>query len=189
MAKLSTKLEYLSHKACDICIALRLWSLDTFIRTERCTWVFENKSYCRLPWISYCNGISNKESTNLKNPHSRSQEPLLATVKRDKLAVAFFGHTSRHSTLYKTILQSWRPRKSWSHNIKSWTPDLLNTAKKCGEECRSLPPSDPLNDVLVLGMSEWVNSSHWFSGVCEDTEDGNFQSTPMLWQLAIGRKK
>ena len=66
------------------------------------------------------------------------QEPLLATVKRRKLA--WFGHLTRHNCLAKTILQGTleggrkqgRQRKSWTDNIKEWTslttPELLRTA-------------------------------------------------------------
>ena len=55
------------------------------------------------------------------------QEPLLATVKRRKLAQ--FGHITRHNSLSKTILQSifgggqrrGRQRKCWINNIKEVT--------------------------------------------------------------------
>ena len=62
-------------------------------------------------------------------------EPLLATVKRWKLA--WFGHVPRHDSLSKTILQGTleggrrrgRQRKCWMDNIKEWTslpiPELL----------------------------------------------------------------
>ena len=53
-----------------------------------------------------------------------SQEPLLATVKRRKLA--WFGHVTRHDSLSKTILQGTlevgrrcvQQRKCWMDNIK-----------------------------------------------------------------------
>ena len=52
------------------------------------------------------------------------QEPLLATVKRRKLA--WFGHVTRHDSLSRTILQGTleggrrcvRQRKCWMENIK-----------------------------------------------------------------------
>ena len=55
------------------------------------------------------------------------QEPLLATVKRQKLA--WFGHVTHHDSLFKTILQGTfgggrrcgRQRKCWMDNIKQWT--------------------------------------------------------------------
>jgi len=67
-----------------------------------------------------------------------AQEPLLATVRRQKLA--WSGHVMRHDTLSKTILQGTvdggrrqgRQRQSGSDNIKDWTemifPDLLSMA-------------------------------------------------------------
>ena len=53
-----------------------------------------------------------------------SQEPLLATVRRRKLA--WFGHVTRHDSLSKTILQGTleggrrcgRQRKCWMNNIR-----------------------------------------------------------------------
>ena len=62
------------------------------------------------------------------------REPLLATVRRRKLA--WFGHVTRHDTPSKTITQGTvegerrrgRQRKSRSDNVKDWTemtfPDL-----------------------------------------------------------------
>ena len=55
------------------------------------------------------------------------QEPLLATVKRRKLA--WFGHVTRHDSLSRTILQGTleggrrcvRQRKCWMDNIKGYT--------------------------------------------------------------------
>ena len=66
------------------------------------------------------------------------QEPLLATVKRRKLA--WFGYDTRHDSPSKTILQGTleggrrrgRQRKCWMGNIKEWTflptPELLTNA-------------------------------------------------------------
>ena len=63
------------------------------------------------------------------------QEPLLATVKRRKLA--WFGHITRHDSLFKTILQGTleggrrcsRQRKCWMDNNKELAslpmPELL----------------------------------------------------------------
>ena len=55
------------------------------------------------------------------------QEPLLATVKRQKLA--WFGHVTCHNSLSKTIFRAlWRmgntcwQRKCWMDNIKDRTP-------------------------------------------------------------------
>ena len=69
---------------------------------------------------------------------SVSTEPLLATVKRRKLA--WFGHVTRHNSLSKTILQGTleggrccgRQRKCWKDDVKEWTslpmPELLTMA-------------------------------------------------------------
>ena len=59
--------------------------------------------------------------------HVGPQEPLLATVKRRKLAL--FRRVTRHDSLSKTILHSTlegerrrgRQRKCWMGNIKEWT--------------------------------------------------------------------
>ena len=88
------------------------------------------------------------------------QEPLLATVKRRKLA--WFGHITRHDSLFKTILQGtleggrrcgWQ-RKCWMENNKEWTslpmPELLTRAS-CRKDWRGIsaelslmPPPLPL---------------------------------------------
>ena len=55
------------------------------------------------------------------------QEPLLATVKKRKLA--WFGHVTRHDSRSQTILRGTleggrrrgRQRKCWLDNIKEWT--------------------------------------------------------------------
>ena len=59
------------------------------------------------------------------------QEPLLAAVKRRKLA--WFGHVTRHNSLSKTILQgALEGGKCWMDNVKEWTslpmPELLTRA-------------------------------------------------------------
>ena len=68
------------------------------------------------------------------------QEPLLAAVKRRKLA--WFGHIIRHDCLSKTIFQGTlggsrrrgRPRKSLGANAKEWMElgmqDLLDEASQ-----------------------------------------------------------
>ena len=112
------------------------WTLQA--DTERRVEAFEFKCLRRLLHISYLEHKTNEyvrsTTTSLVGPH----EPLLATVKRRKLA--WYGHTTRHDSLSKTILQGTlegarkrgRPRKSWSDNVKEWTDlntsDLLHTA-------------------------------------------------------------
>ena len=62
------------------------------------------------------------------------QEPILATVKRQKLA--WFWQVTRCDSLSKTILQDildtgWQ-KKCWMDNVKEWTtlpvPELLTMA-------------------------------------------------------------
>jgi hypothetical protein len=81
------------------------------------------------------------------------QEPLLATVKRRKLA--WFGHVTHHNTLSKTILQGTlkgsrrrgRQKKSWVTNVKEWTecemPELLAIAQE-KTEWRTLSGAAPI---------------------------------------------
>ena len=77
------------------------------------------------------------------------QEPLLATVKRQKLS--WFGYVTRHDILFKTILQGtleggqhcgWQ-RKCLMDNVKEWTslPMLeLLTRASCRKDWMSISP-------------------------------------------------
>ncbi|GFR76872.1 UDP-glucuronosyltransferase 2A1-like [Elysia marginata] len=73
------------------------------------------------------NHVTNESVRELVVAYVGPQEPLLATVKRRKLA--WFGHVTRHDSLSKTILQATvegkrrrgRQRKAWCDNIKEWT--------------------------------------------------------------------
>ena len=75
-------------------------------------------------------------------------EPLLATVKRQKLA--WFGHVTRHDSPSKTILQDTledgrrrgRRRKCWMGNIKEWA---------------SLPKSELL--IRASSRKDWMKIS------------------------------
>ena len=81
------------------------------------------------------------------------QEPLLAGVKRRKLAR--FGHVTRHDSLYRTIFQGTlaggqrrgRQRKHWMDNIKEWTsllvPELL-TRDFCRKDWRMISAESSL---------------------------------------------
>ena len=93
------------------------------------------------------------------------QEPLLATVKRWKLA--WFGHVTRHDSLSKIILQEGGRRrgrqwKCWMDNIKEWTslymPELLTTAS-CRKDWKRISaesllmsphPKDPIGQGTEL---------------------------------------
>ncbi|GFS04037.1 endonuclease-reverse transcriptase [Elysia marginata] len=101
------------------------WSL--LADTERRIQVFENKCLRKLLRISYKDHITNESVRELVVAYVGPQEPLLATVKRRKLA--WFGHVTRHDSLSKTILQGTvkgkrrrgRQKKAWCDNIKEWT--------------------------------------------------------------------
>ena len=93
-------------------------------------------------------------------------EPLLATVKRQKLA--WFGHVTRQDNLTKTIfhdiLEGWRrrgrQRKCWMDNTKEQTslpiPEMLTTAscrKKTGRGSVLNRPSCSPTTKSVKGLS------------------------------------
>ncbi|GFS07815.1 endonuclease-reverse transcriptase, partial [Elysia marginata] len=95
--------------------------------TERRIQAFENKCLRKLLRISYKDHVTNESVRELVVAYVGLQEPLLATVKRRKLA--WFGHVTIHDSLSKTILQGrvegkrrrGRQRKAWCDNIKEWT--------------------------------------------------------------------
>ncbi|GFR93520.1 retrovirus-related Pol polyprotein LINE-1 [Elysia marginata] len=94
--------------------------------TERRIQLFENKCLRKLLRISYKDHVTNESVRELVVAYVGPQEPLLATVKRRKLA--WFGHVTRHDSLSKTILQGivegkrrrGRQKKAWCDNIKEW---------------------------------------------------------------------
>ena len=99
---------------------------------------FQTKCMKKLLRISYLEHKTNDWMRSKINSRVDPQKPLLATVKRRKLA--WFGHITRHDSLPKTILQGTleggrrrgRQRKCWMNNIKEWTslpmPELLTKA-------------------------------------------------------------
>ncbi|GFS07296.1 endonuclease-reverse transcriptase [Elysia marginata] len=95
--------------------------------TERRIQVFENKCLRKLIRISYKDHVTSESLRELVVAYVGPQEPLLATVKRRKLAR--FGHVTRHDSLSKTVLQGTvegkrrrgRQKKAWCDNIKEWT--------------------------------------------------------------------
>ncbi|GFS18977.1 endonuclease-reverse transcriptase [Elysia marginata] len=101
------------------------WTLLT--DTERRIQAFENKCLRKLLRISYKDHVTNESVREIVVACVGPQEPLLATVKRRKLA--WFGHVTRHDSLSKTILQGTvegkrrrgRQKKAWCDNIKEWT--------------------------------------------------------------------
>jgi hypothetical protein len=97
---------------------------------------FETKCLRRLLRISYLDRKTNDFVRSKVYSLMGYQEPLLATIKRHKLA--WFDHVTRHDTLSKTIMQGTveggRKRgrqKNWQDNVKEWTdltiPDLLQS--------------------------------------------------------------
>ena len=113
------------------------WTL--YADTERRIQAFEMKCYRKILRVLYTEHRTNNDIREEISAFTGRQEPLLAIVKRRKLA--WFGHTTRHDSLCKTVLQGTvdggrrrgRQRKSWMCNIKEWTslpmPELLATAE------------------------------------------------------------
>ena len=99
---------------------------------------FETKSTRRMLGISWREHKTNEYVMKRVKDLVGPQEPLLTTVKRRKLV--WFGHTTRHNSLSKTIMQGTvagsrkrgGQRKCWMDNIKEWTamttPNLLIAA-------------------------------------------------------------
>ena len=98
------------------------------------------------------------------------QEPLLATVKRRKLA--WFGHVTRHDSLSKTTFRGtlegglhcgWQ-RKCWMDNIIDWTPlplsEVLTMAscrkdwKRFSAESSVMSSDDPIGQGTELNWIE-----------------------------------
>lgn len=127
------------YKALVVSILLYGCETWTILREdERRIQAFETKCLRRLLGISFREHRTNEYVLNTIRNLVGPQEPLLATIKRRKLA--WFGHHTRHDSLSKTILQGTveggrrrgRPRLSWSDNIKDWMemtmPELLSSA-------------------------------------------------------------
>ena len=128
------------YKALITSIALygcEAWTLTAEL--ERRIQAFEMKCLRRILNINYRDRKTNEYVWQHIEAMAGKQEPLLATVKRRKMQ--WFGHTTRHNSLPKTVLQGTveggrkqgRPRKSWMSNIKEWTglsfPTLLKAAQ------------------------------------------------------------
>ena len=77
------------------------WTLKA--ESERRIATCELKFFGRILKISYRDHITNISVMQAITKAAGPQEPLLATVKRRKLQ--WFGHTTRHNTLAKEILQ------------------------------------------------------------------------------------
>ena len=118
---------------------------------------FESKCLRKLLHISYLehktNGLVRSKISFLLG----SQEPLLATVARQKLA--WFGHVTRHDSLCKTILGGWatpgsaeemldgqRQRVDIPAHVRTAHNDLLQKRSERGSllDCPPCLPDDPI---------------------------------------------
>ena len=101
------------------------WNLNANI-TEKMQ-AFENKSHRKLLCITYKEGKTNIVVKNKINTLIGTFEPLLQTIRRRKLK--WFGHTSRHNSITKSILQGMveasrkrgRPKRKYIDDVKEWT--------------------------------------------------------------------
>ena len=98
------------------------WTLKA--ESKRRIAAFEMKFFRRILKMSYRVHITDMSVMQAITKTARPQEPLLATVKCRKLQ--WFGHTTRHNTLAKEILQGTvkgsrkqgRPQKMYLDNIR-----------------------------------------------------------------------
>ena len=136
---------------------------------------FETKCMRKLLRISYLEHKTNDWVRSQISFLVGPQEPLLATVKRRKLARS--GHVTRHDSLSKTIPQGTledgrrrgQKRKCWMDDIKEWTslpmPNLLTRAFCRKDWKRSLlnrtscPPDDPIGQGTELNWTELNSAS------------------------------
>ena len=127
---------------------------------------FETKCTRKLLRISYLEHKTNDWERSKINFLVGPQEPLLAIVKRQKLAR--FAHVTYHEGLSKTILQGTleggqhcgQQQKCWMDNIKEWTflpmLKLLTRAscrtdwKRISAESSFISPNDPIGQETEL---------------------------------------
>ena len=123
-------------------VSILLYGCESWTMTAETTkrvQTFETKCFRRLLGIPWQARKTNEHVLAQITLLSGPQEPLVATVKRRKLA--WFGHVTRHDSLPKIILQGTleggrkrgRQPKCWLDNIKEWTrldsPTLLRKAE------------------------------------------------------------
>ena len=124
---------------------------------------FETKCLRELLCTSYMEQKTNDWVWSKINSLVGSQEPLLATVKRPKLA--WFRHVAHHDSLSKTIVQGsleggqchGLQKKCWMDNIEQWTslpvPELLTRAscrkdwKRISAESSLMSPRPPIRSM------------------------------------------
>ena len=110
---------------------------------------FEMKCLRQILNISYREHKTNEYVRQQIEVMAGKLEPLLATVKRRKMQ--WFGHTTRHNSLPKTVLQGtvgggrkqgW-PHKSWIH-VQHQRMDLL--------QCSNPPEGSPGQNHVRAGQ-------------------------------------
>ena len=139
---------------------------------------FETKCQRKLLWILLPRARNHDWVRSKINLIVDPQEPVLAIVKRRKLA--WLGHVTRHDSFSKTILQGpleggrrrGRQRKCWLDKIKGWTslpmPELLTRAFRRKDWIRrsrsrgsllnrpSYFPEDPIGQGTELTDLNWT---------------------------------
>ena len=115
------------------------WTLNANITKK--ILAFENKSHRKLLCITYKKGKTNLFVKNKINILIGTFEPLLQTIRRRRLK--WFGHTSRHNSITKTILQGMvegsrkrgRPKRKYIDDVKELTKmeidDILLEVDNC----------------------------------------------------------
>ena len=104
--------------------ACELWTLTAEL--QRIMQAMEMRCYCKILHISYKDHVTQEVHAKIQQAIG-SHEDLMTIVKRHKLQ--WYGHISRSSGLFKTILQGIvkggkrqsRQRKRWEDNIREWT--------------------------------------------------------------------
>ena len=135
--------------------------------SEKRIQAFETKCLRNLLRIPYLVHKTNDWVRSKMNFLADPQEPLLAAVKRRKLA--WFGHVPRHDSLSKTILrgtlEGWqrrgRQRKCWMDNIKEWTtlpmPKLLTRTSCRKDGKRKSAESSRMSPDETIGQGTELN--------------------------------
>ena len=120
--------------------------------------------------ISYLEHTTNDWVQSKINFLVDPQEPLLATIKRRKLA--WFEHNTCHDSLSKPIFQGTlegrrhrgRQRKSWMDKIKEWTslpmPELLKRASCKKKDWKRISAESSLKSPWWPKQS-WDRTASW----------------------------
>ena len=119
---------------------------------------FETKCMRKLLRASYLEHKTNDWMQSMINFLVGPQEPLLATVKRRKLA--WFRHVKRLYSLSKTILRGTleggqrcgRQKKCWMNNMKEWVSlpvPLMLTRTACRKDWKMISAESSLMSPLT----------------------------------------